>query len=172
VQPPRFDPVRALKTLDGHGVRFVVVGAFAAVVQGYPLPTYDIDVTPDRDSENLVRLVSALRELNAALRGPEGEPVPFPLEARMLEQADLWTLLTDAGPLDLVLAPAGTRGYDDLRRDAVEVELGGARLLFASIRDVIRMKEASNRPKDQAQLPALRQTLELIREREARERGG
>jgi hypothetical protein len=28
------------------------------------------------------------------------------------------------------------------------------------------MKEASNRPKDQAQLPALRQTLEVIRERE------
>jgi hypothetical protein len=31
---------------------------------------------------------------------------------------------------------------------------------------VIRSKEAANRAKDQAQLPALRQTLEMIRERE------
>jgi hypothetical protein len=171
VQSQHFDPVRALKALDRHGVRLVVVGAFAAVVQGYPLPTYDLDVTPDRERENLERLVAALQELKAALRVPHGEPVPFPVDVRMLEQADVWTLLTDAGPLDLVLAPAGTRGYDDLRRDAIAVELGGIRFLFASIRDVIRMKEASNRPKDQAQLPALRQTLELVREREARERG-
>lgn len=147
-----------------------MVGAFAAVVQGYPLPTYDLDVTPDLDRENLARVAAALQELNATLRMPQGEPVPFPLETRMLEQANVWTFVTDAGPLDLVLAPAGTRGYDDLRRDAVEIELGGARLLFASMRDVIRMKEASNRPKDQAQLPALRQTLELAREREAGKR--
>jgi len=36
----------------------------------------------------------------------------------------------------------------------------------ASLADVIRSKEASNRPKDRAQLPALRQTLERIRARE------
>jgi hypothetical protein len=85
----------------------------------------------------------------------------------MLEQGDTWTLQTDAGPLDVVFAPAGTGGYDDLRRDAVEEEIGAVRILFASLRDVIRMKEAANRPKDQAQLPALRQTLEILRERSA-----
>ena len=42
----------------------------------------------------------------------------------------------------------------------------GERVLVASLRDVIRSKEASNRAKDVAQLPALRQTLERIRERD------
>ncbi|MDQ3823162.1 MAG: hypothetical protein M3321_07970 [Actinomycetota bacterium] len=170
MQPPRFDPIRALKTLAAHEVRFVVVGAFAAVVQGYPLPTYDLDVTPERQRDNVERLVRALVELNARLRVPAPESVAFPIDVRMLEGADVWTLLTDAGPLDLLTTPAGTHGYDDLRRDAVELELDGVPFVFASLRDVIRMKEASNRPKDVAQLPALRQTLELVREREARDR--
>ena len=166
MQPPRFDPIRALTTLAAHEVRFVVVGAFAAVVQGYPLPTYDLDVTHETERENVERLVPALMELNSRLRVPGPDPVPLPIDVRMLEGAGVWTLLTDAGPLDLITTPAGTRGYGDLRRDAVEIELGGVPLLFASLRDVIRMKEASNRPKDLAQLPALRQTLERVRERE------
>jgi hypothetical protein len=50
--------------------------------------------------------------------------------------------------LDLVYQPAGTHGYDDLRPQAVEVDLGtGKPLLVASLLDVIRMKEASNRLK-------------------------
>lgn len=165
--PPRFDPVRSLQTLVAHEVRFVVVGAFAAVVQGYPLPTYDLDVTPARERENVERLVGALLELNAGLRVPGPERIPFPIEVLMLEQAVSWTLLTDAGSLDLVSVPAGTQGFDDLRRDAVEMEIGGVRVLFASLRDVIRMKEAANRAKDVAQLAALRATLERVRERES-----
>ncbi|HUP32815.1 MAG TPA: hypothetical protein VM184_07260 [Gaiellaceae bacterium] len=52
----------------------------------------------------------------------------------------------------------------------MSVDLGtGSPALVASLRDVIRMKEASNREKDRARLPALRRTLELIREREGRE---
>ena len=162
---PRFDPVRALEVLHRHGVRHVVVGAFSAVVQGYPLPTYDLDVTPSSDADNLIRLAEALRELNARLRVPTGDPIPFPLEEKMLRGATAWTLATDAGPLDLVFEPAGTRGYEDVRRDAISETVGGVPVLLASLRDVIRMKEAANRAKDVAQLPALRETLEVIRER-------
>lgn len=165
---PAFDPFRLLEVLDSHGVQFVVVGAFAAVVQGYPLATQDLDVTPSGDPENLTRLASALRELRAHLRLPRGESVEFPIDAEFLATGTAWTLTTEAGPLDLVFEPAGTRGYEDLRRDAIRQELRRTPVLLASLRDVIRMKEASNRPKDQAQLPALRQTLEVIREREGR----
>jgi hypothetical protein len=154
--------------LHRHGVDFLVVGATAAIAQGYPLPTQDLDITPARYQENYERLATALRELHAKLRTPAG-PVEFPIDPRYLADVEAWTLETDAGPLDLVVVPAGTRGYDDLRRDAVELDLG-VPVLVASLRDVIRMKEASNRLKDQAQLPALRATLERIRERERRDR--
>ena len=160
-----FDPVPALLALQRHGVDFIVVGAAAAISQGSPLPTYELDITPARDPQNIERLVRALDELDAKLRTPT-EPVPFPVDA-MISGGEAWTLATSAGPLDLVFVPAGTTGYADLRRDALEVDLGtGKPALVASLRDVIRMKEASAREKDRAQLPALRRTLEIIRERE------
>ena len=166
----RFDPEAILRVLDEHAVRFLVIGAVAAIAQGYPLPTEDLDLTPARDPENLERLAAALQVLGAELRVGSEASTPFPIEPRYLGNVDSWTLTTAFGPLDLLFAPAGTRGFDDLRRDAAETEVaGGLSVLVASLRDVIRMKEASNRPKDQAQLPALRQTLEVIRDRERRE---
>ena len=163
----RFEPEAILRVLQAHGVRFLVIGAVAAIAQGYPLPTEDLDLTPARDADNLERLAAALRELGAELRGGRGGHMPFPIEPTFLGDVDSWTLTTSHGPLDLLFAPAATQGYDDLRRDAAETEIAaGLTVLVASLRDVIRMKEASNRPKDQAQLPALRQTLEVIRQRE------
>jgi hypothetical protein len=145
-----------------------VIGGIAAIAQGYPLTTYDLDITPARDAENIERLVLALVELEAQLRTPT-EPVAFPIDPKVLADVESWTLSTNAGPLDLIFTPAGTSGYEDLRRDALELDLGtGQTVLVASLRDVIRMKEAAFRVKDQAQLPALRRTLELVRREESR----
>jgi hypothetical protein len=157
----------ALATLRRHQVEFVVIGAFAAVAQGYPLPTEDVDVTPARNPENLQRLAAALVELGAELRLPGGKTHPFPIEPKYLGDSDSWTLATSAGDLDIRFRPAGTKGYEDLRRDAVEVTLRGTPVQLASLRDIIRMKQGSNRPKDQAQIPALRETLDLIRRRQS-----
>jgi hypothetical protein len=166
VSEPQFDPKPSLEALQRHGVDFIVVGAAAAISQGSPLPTYDLDVTPARNPQNIERIVAALLEIDAKLRTP-GEPVAFPIDVKMLAAGEAWTLETSFGSLGLVFVPAGTQGYDDLRRDALLVDLGTGRpVLVASIRDVIRMKEASNREKDRAQLPALRRTLEVIRRRE------
>jgi hypothetical protein len=158
-----------MEALERHHVRYLVIGAIAAIAQGYPLTTQDLDVTPERDPENVERLAAALDELDAKLRVPDGPGIPFPRDAQILAQADVWTLTTDLGDLDVVFVPAGTQGYADLLRDALDVDLGsGLRVKMASLRDVIRMKEASAREKDRAQLPALRRTLEVIRERERR----
>jgi hypothetical protein len=161
-----FDAPAILAALQKHGVRFVVIGGIAAIAHGYPLPTQDVDVTPDPAPDNLDALASALRDLDARLRTSEGS-IAFPIDARMLGGNAMWTLTTRVGDLDLCFEPPGTGGYADLSRDAVELDLGsGTPTLIASLRDVIRSKEAAHRPKDIAQLPALRQTLEVIRRRE------
>jgi hypothetical protein len=156
-----------LSTFNKHAVEFVVIGAFSAVAQGYPLPTEDLDITPARTPENLERLVAALEELKAVLRLPGDQSMAFPLEAKFLGDSDSWALVTTGGSVDILFLPSGTGGYDDLRREAVEVTLRGTPVLLSSLRDVIRMKEASNREKDRAQLPALRRTLEAHRNRES-----
>ena len=167
---PEFAFERVLEALQRHDVRYVVVGAVAAIAQGSPLPTEDIDVTPARDPANLENLVSALADLDARLRVAEKpDGIPFPFDSTFLRGNDIWKLTTPYGDLDLVFVPAGTRGYEDLRRGAIIVDFGTVQAPMASLADVIRSKQASGRAKDAAQLPALRQTLEVIRERERRQ---
>jgi len=159
------DPLNILGTLERHRVRFVLIGAAAARIAGAPVVTEDIDVTPATDKANLERLVAALKELRARLRSPSDKS-GVPLDANMLRTADLWTLTTSAGALDICFTPSGTRGYRDLRREALRTRVGhGVSVSVASLRDVIRSKEAAGRDKDLAQLSLLRRTLEQIRER-------
>jgi predicted nucleotidyltransferase len=158
-----------LRVLTQHDVRFVVIGAIAAIAQGYPLTTQDIDITPARDADNLERLAAALRDLDARLRVPdEHAGVAFPIDAQMLDNADMWTLRTPYGDLDVSYVPSGTMGYRDLQRAARLESIEGVEVPIASLADIIRSKEAAGRAKDLAQLPALRRTLEIIRERERR----
>jgi hypothetical protein len=156
-----------LAALNEHGVRYVVIGAIAAIAQGYPLNTGDLDVTPARDPDNLERLANALRDLEARLRVPAHDGADLPIDANYLGDVDSWTLVTKFGALDLLFAPTGTQGYPDLHRNSVTVQIAGGKAEMAALLDVIRMKEASARPKDLAQLPALRQTLEIVRARES-----
>ena len=170
-----FDPVAALRVLTKHEVEFVVVGGIAARLRGAPLLTEDVDVTPSTSKANLVRLAHALEELEARLRtAHEPDGVPFPFDPGLLESATVWTLATKYGDLDLVTMPAGTRGYDDIIRDADELRVAiepELRVHVASLVDVIRSKEAAGRDKDRAAMPLLRRTLEESSSSERLERG-
>jgi hypothetical protein len=161
---PEFDPVAVLRVLVESEVDFVVIGGIAARLRGAPLLTQDIDITPATDRPNLERLASALEDLEARLRTAlEPEGVPFPFDPALLESATVWTLVTRFGDLDLVVSPAGTRGYPDIVRDADDLRVAtdpDLTVKVASLVDVIRSKEAAGREKDRATLPMLRRTLE------------
>lgn len=156
-EPPPFDAVEILGALERHGVRFVLIGGFAAVLHGATIATRDIDITPAADEENLQRLANALAELGAGIRVDGEPPVQLPHDARLLASATIWNLTTRYGDLDISVIPSGTAGYDDLHRGASSRPVGrGVRIDVASIDDIIRSKEAAARPKDQATLPELR----------------
>lgn len=117
-----FDPAETLRVLERHGVLYVVVGALAAAAHGAPIVTRDLDITPARDRANVERLASALRDLDARLRtGSDPEGVRFAVDAETLRRAELWTLTTRTGELDVVFEPSGTQGFDDLRRNAIRM---------------------------------------------------
>lgn len=155
------DPLATLAVLVRHDVSYVLIGGVAGNIHGSPIPTKDVDITPDPAPANLERLAAALRDMNARLRVDESSHgVPFDVSGAALGKATIWTLRTDLGDLDVVLQPAGTDGYADLRRDAAETELAdGLVVKVASLADIIRSKEAAGRAKDQAGLPALRAVL-------------
>lgn len=154
---PDLDLSALLGVLDEHQVAYVLIGGMAAVTHGSPFPTEDVDITPATSPENLTRLVAALDALDARTR-TEGVPegLPFACDATSLPAMQTLHLTTRHGDLDLSFVPSGTNGYDDLRRDAAATELFGVVVSVASLADVIRSKQAANRPKDQRVLPTLR----------------
>jgi hypothetical protein len=154
-----FDPYAILQALDERGVSYVVVGALGRVIHGSDELTDGIDIVPATREANLRRLDLALEDLNA--RREDGKP---PLLDRDLG-APL-ELRTDAGELRLVPEPAGTRGFDDLRRDATREPLGhGVRPAVASLGDHARMLAALDRERDKESLRTVRRLIELDRGR-------
>ena len=156
---PDFAPDAIVAVLVGHNVDFIVIGGTAAYLQGSPLLTEDIDVVPDRDRDNLIRLCDALTALDAKVRNGDDEPLPFDHDATSLASSLFWNLSTKHGDLDIALEPSGTQGYADLRRDAIEVTLRGTPVLLASLADIVRSKQAAGRDKDRRALPILRELV-------------
>jgi hypothetical protein len=165
--PRRFNPGPMLAALEAEGAVYVVIGGTAAAIHGARHVTFDLDITPDREIANLDRVAAALRRMNAHLYGmqPDVEK-SFHLNGKMLAAGSAWKFVTDHGELDISLDPDGTHGFSDLRRGAVRTDIHGLQILVASLEDVIRSKEAAGRPRDRRDLPELRRTLELSRERE------
>jgi hypothetical protein len=159
-KPTPLDPERLIKVLARHHVHFVLIGALAARLQGFPRLTADADITPARGLDNLNRLAAALRELDARVfteAVPEG--LVFDCSAQTLSRAEMWNLVTAAGRLDLAFTPSGTAGYEDLIQGALRFEVYGTELLAASLEDIIRSKEAADRPQDRQDVLIMREIL-------------
>ncbi len=155
-----FDPERLFATLAAHRVEFVLIGALAARLQGFPRLTADADLTPERSTANLERLAAALGTLDARVfteSVPEG--LAFDCSATALARSELWNLVSTVGRIDLIFRPAGTEGYEDLRSGAVAFTLHGRPLFVASLRDILRSKVASDRPQDRQDVMIIREML-------------
>lgn len=147
-QPP-FDPLGLLAALERHRVAFVVIGGLARVIQGTDELTRGVDIVPSTKPDNLRRLSRALDEFGASTL-TTNKPV---------------CVETPHGELRIVPVPAGTRGYDDLRRAATREPLGqGLRPAVASKGDLARMLSAFGRDEDAEKLRQLRRLIELEQE--------
>ncbi len=161
-----YDPIRVLRTLNHHDVRYLVIGGYAAGILGAPVMTNDLDICYERSPQNMSRLASALQELGATLRvAGVDDDLPFVLDGRTLAAGDSFTFSTDAGDVDVLATPSGTGGFRDLDAAASAYDLGeGLVVRVTSLDDLIRMKEASGRPKDQVHLHVLAVLREAIAE--------
>ena len=152
-----------LEVLVAHEVDFVVIGGIAGIARGSAYMTEDLDIAYARERVNLERLAAALAQLGARLRNAPDD-VAFLLDAATLEAGAHFTFQTDLGSLDILDRPDGAPSYDELRRRAGEpLTVDGTPVAVASLDDLIAMKEATGRPRDQVVASELRMLADEVR---------
>jgi hypothetical protein len=152
-----FLPQELFAILEQSRLEYITIGAFGALLHGSGVLSDNIDIVPSPRPANLERLARAYIALNARthrnkqLRLDPGE-----------KPKAVTRMLTRSGPLNIILTPAGTNGYDDLRRKATREPLGfGVRTTLASLDDIIRTTAASGGKSAEARLPRLHRLLDL-----------
>ena len=155
---PATDLTHLLGELAAAGVRFVVVGGLAAVAQGAPIATFDVDIVHQRSDDNVHRLLEVLARLNARYRGRPGSP-PLSPTLDILRGPGHSLLMTDLGPLDVLGAIEEGLDYPQLVARANAVDLGGHQILVLDLAEIVRLKRGSSHPKDLLALPVLEETL-------------
>ena len=156
----RFDPLAILAAFERHRVDYVLIGGVARVLQGAEELTYGVDLTPSLRERVLERAQAALDSLEAEARDHRKTPLP----ERVDRGEEVIAYRTPLGEMKIVPSPAGTRGYEDLRRRVSREYLGeGVRVQVASINDLSRMLAARERQDDLERLLAMRRLHELER---------
>ena len=134
-----------------------------AVAHGSARNTNDLDICYATDPANLEALGAALTELGATVRGVSDD-LPFVPDARTLHQMSILMLSTPDGNIDLLVGPAGSPPYKEVRVRADRVILDGVSVLVASLNDLEAMKRAAGRPIDDIDL----EEIEVIKRLRAR----
>ncbi len=151
-----------LRGLNEAGVEFILVGGLAAVVQGAPVTTFDLDIVHLRTDENIKKLLKFLKSIFAYQRRPDDKVIEP--DERDLKGKGHVLLTTRFGPLDILAVIEKGRGFEELLPDTVEIEFRGHKVYVLSLDTIVALKRGSKDPKDLYRLPILEETLRQMRE--------
>jgi hypothetical protein len=147
--------LRILQLLDRHGVEYVVVGGVAAVLQGAPVTTFDIDALVKVDATNADRLLAALQSLDARYREHDSLQ---PTRDDLLAGGHL-LLMTNSGPLDVLGFIGGGKRYEDVTDATATIAVGDLAVRVLGIEALIEEKKGLGRDKDVATVRLLETVL-------------
>jgi predicted nucleotidyltransferase len=158
-----------LERLLEAGVDFVLVGGLAAVIQGAPVTTMDVDIVHRQSPENIARLLAFLKSVGAVHRRLDDKLIE-PRERDLSGKSHV-LLTTRIGPLDVLAVIEGGKSYEDLLEHTVEIDFRGHTLRVLDLKTLIELKKTSKDPKDKQRLPVLRETLRQLEEKYRRGEG-
>ena len=149
--------VEILRALVAHRVRFIVVGGAAAVLQGAPIQTLDVDVVYDRAEDNVANALAALAELDAVFRTDARRLRPN--ESHLASDGHK-LLATKFGVLDLLATIETDTDYAALLPHVELIALGDIVVQVLSLERLVEVKRKLTRPKDKLMLLLLEATLD------------
>ena len=136
-----------LQILLKNKAEFLVVGAYAMGVHGYPRATGDIDIWVETSKENSEKIYRSLVEF--------GAPVSDLTENTFCEEGIIFQIGVAPRRIDIITMICGV-DFKKAFADKIEVLIDGLNIPFISIKDLIKNKEATGRDKDKLDVKYLR----------------
>jgi predicted nucleotidyltransferase len=159
-KPMSADLSAILEGLTEAGVDFILVGGLAAVVQGAPVTTMDVDIVHNQSPGNIARLLAFLKSVDAIHRRPDDKIIK-PKKGDISGKGHA-LFSTRLGPLDVLAVIEESRDFDDLLKHTVNIEFRGYTIRVLDLKMLIQLKRASRDPKDRQRLPVLEETLRQL----------
>ena len=131
------DTESLLKSLKGHKVKFVIIGATAFPVHGYSRATLDIDIFIKPERSNAEKTLVALKNFGYDVKDVTVDEL---LTKKILIRQYL--VETDIHPYVKGVS------FNKVWKNKVKSKFGDTFAWFASLDDLIKMKKAAGRPKD------------------------
>ncbi len=136
---------KILKLLKEHKVIFIIIGATAFPVHGYSRATLDVDIFIKRERKNAQRTLDALKAFGYDMSEVTIDDL---LNKKVLIRQ--YTTETDIHPFVKGVT------FKTVWKNRVKAKIGDTFVWFASLKDLIRMKNAAGRPKDLEDLKYLK----------------
>jgi len=151
-QPPLLPVGELCAALDAEKIRFLIVGGTAAVLHGVPMATVDVDIWVDLPERQYVRILGIAQRIGAEI-----------LSNNVI-------VLQGDQRVDFLYRIDGLASFATEWKGASRMSWARQAIRVLPLARIIRSKEASNRPKDQIQLPALREYRACLAAEESKKR--
>ena len=140
-----------IELFNKHEVKYLIAGAYAMSKVGYSRSTYDIDLWIEKTQENAIRIFNALDEFG----------VPFHIDPDdFLAPHSVLQIGIEPNRIDILTDIDGLT-FTDAWNNKQSAEFDGLQAYTLEINDLIKNKEASNRPKDRLDLVQLKELARL-----------
>ena len=135
-----------LRLLNANDIRYVVIGGYAVAFHGYVRYTGDLDIFVELSLENAGKLTRALREFGFDL--PTVKPALFLRKGKIIRMGHEPMRLEILNEID------GVSFQECYRRRRIAT-LGGLKINFIALPQLLKNKRATRRQRDLADVEAL-----------------
>jgi len=144
---------KELLGLSDVGARYVLIGGIAIGFHGFVRTTFDLDILPDLESENLGKIITVLSDLNYVPRVPVKAD-----ELKDPQKRDFWYheknmkvftfIQLNDSRLEVDLMIYHPIDFEDCFSRRKIIQLQGRQVSLASAQDLLALKRIAGRPKD------------------------
>lgn len=144
-----------LKCLNEEQTEYLLIGAYALAVHGFPRATGDIDLWVRPSAENAERVMKALKKFGAPLFNVTVED--------FLNPATIYQIGVRPRRIVFITSP-DPLFFEDCMEKAIDTLVDDIPIKVLSVSDMIKNKEATGRPKDHLDAQELRKRYDVLKD--------